>query len=766
MKKSIQALVEKTKEEIFSENTGTHHFVSASAYDTAWLAMIPDPEHPSRPMFPQCLDWILHNQQGFGFWGEPNHSSLPTLESILATLACVAALKTWDVGHDNTEKGLAFLHAKVEKLLSQQRGGSTRWFAIVFPGMLECAWSKDVKIFPTGMPEPAKSIFFERKLILDTEKSTNQVYQPPLIFFLEALPQTYQVDCNNVLEYLNEDGSLFQSPSATAAAYMLTENKKCRHYLESLVQRCGSGVPPVYPVDEDLIKLCIVERLERLGLDEHFHPEIKAVLEGVYRKQKEQVGEPINGQSWMLHAYKSSLAYRLLTMHGYRISPSIFSSSFQGWGNNAWNADQSRDFFLSTMLNVYRASDFIFAEKDEAREVKSLAHKLLTEGIRISKAKFSTPSNLVAEVEHELSVPWLARLDHLEHRECIERGKTYDLWPGKASNLRIPCLNSDSLLELARNNYNHRQLTYRRELEELKRWVKDHGLCSLGFGREKTSYIYFAVATTMYPTYMSGVRMTAAKNGLLLTIIDDFFDCCAALDELKIFTDAIERWDAACIDGRGRVLFDALDAAIKETAMQVFHVQGRDVTHHLRDIWREVVKSWLKEAEWASNGYRPSVAEYLKNASISCAPQTSVLSSMYLVGPILNEELIQHADYNKLTDLLMLSCRLLNDVQTHEKEGKEGTPNLVLLLMEGNTKVSMEKASAYIKKILDKAKHELVELVLMDDKNCVPKPCRRLHLNVTTIFQMFYNSANVFDSPTALLQSINKAIYDQLPPEI
>ncbi|KAL5989322.1 hypothetical protein ACLOJK_010212 [Asimina triloba] len=257
-------------------------------------------------------------------------------------------------------------------------------------------------------------------------------------------------------------------------------------------------------------------------------------------------------------------------------------------------------------------------------------------------------------------------------------------------------------------------------------------------------------------------------------------------------------WDAACMDGHGRVLFDALDAAINETAMQALQVQGRDVTHHLRDIWREVVKSWLKEAEWGRSGYRPSVAEYLKNASVSCAPQTSVLSSMYLVGPILTEELTNHTDYKKLTNLLMLSCRLLNDVQTYEvsescsdprysvfhakpldsiatlidstpvwgtcdvmqKESKEGTPNLVLLLMQGKLNSRIEDVSAYISKILDRTKHELVEHVLMDDKNCVPKPCRRLHLNVTTIFQMFYNSANVFDSATALVGSINKAFYD------
>ncbi|KAL5989316.1 hypothetical protein ACLOJK_010215 [Asimina triloba] len=438
----------KVKKEMFPNNcTDVQHLVLASAYDTAWLAMIPDLEDPNRPMFPQSLEWILSNQQEeFGFWGESNPSNLATIESIPATVACVAALKTWGVGHDSIVKGLAFIHANAEKLLSEQSRGRTRWFAIVFPGMLERAWSKGVNIFPTGIPEPislpgeAKASLisfpvFELKeesilnlsalencdqalFCLQCRKtSPNQVHDPPLIYYLEALPPTYEVDCNMVLPYLNEDGSLFRSPSATAAAFMVTKDKKCKNYLESIVKMCGSGVPPVFPVEEDLIELCIVERLERLGLDDHFHQEIKDVLEGVYRNQIERVREPIKGQSSMLQIYKESLAYRLLTMHGYRTSPSedychslrcmgtlptdftvgrtYIAVRLTGGDNNAWNVDRSHEFFLCTILNVYRAADFIFSEKDEAGNVMSLARNLLEEGLR--KAKLSTASNLRIE---------------------------------------------------------------------------------------------------------------------------------------------------------------------------------------------------------------------------------------------------------------------------------------------------------------------------------------------------------------------------------
>lgn len=95
----IQVLLKKIKEELFS-TVGLSTYVSASAYDTAWMAMIPHAEDPSRPMFPQCLEWMLHNQKEIGFWGDEL-----TIESIPSTLACMVALKTWDVGLHNIHRG-------------------------------------------------------------------------------------------------------------------------------------------------------------------------------------------------------------------------------------------------------------------------------------------------------------------------------------------------------------------------------------------------------------------------------------------------------------------------------------------------------------------------------------------------------------------------------------------------------------------------------------------------------------------------------------
>ena len=66
-------------------------------------------------------------------------------------------------------------------------------------------------------------------------------HYPPLLSYLEALHPNYNIDQEEVVNNLCKDGSVFQSPSATAKAFMATGNKDCLAYLQSLVQTCPDG---------------------------------------------------------------------------------------------------------------------------------------------------------------------------------------------------------------------------------------------------------------------------------------------------------------------------------------------------------------------------------------------------------------------------------------------------------------------------------------------------------------------------------------------
>ncbi|KAL2495085.1 geranyllinalool synthase [Forsythia ovata] len=627
-KSSIQSLVSEIKEEIFS-NDNLHPFVSSSAYDTAWLAMIPvDPRKQNCPMFKNCLNWILENQNEDGFWGETNYEGLPTIDTLPATLACMVALQTWNVGQENIEKGLAFVHSKAEILLKINYQNFPRWFVIVFPTMIALAQAAGLElVFPQGPKGVIADIFFKRQQILKTEELVDetQYCDLPLLAYLESLPSTYNVHQKEIVKYLSNDGSLFQSPSATAYAFMATGNVKCRRYLMSLVQNCpNGGVPGKYPMDEELIKLCMVDHIQRLGLAEHFNEEIEKILAKIYRDQKNHKTK--RGKTNILlpiKLYNDSLAFRLLRMQGYDVNPGNLCW-FLNDGEILKHMEENCEQFITVMYSVYTATNLLFPGEYELEEARKFSKRMLERSNKTNKDhNFVLSQGFQNVIKHELKLPWIARLDHLDHRKWIEEYNVTPLWIGKTSFYRLACLDNKKLMQLAVENYEFRQLIYRNELEELKRWSMKWGLSDMGFGSEKTTYLYFAVAASISLPHDPIVRLIAAKAGIIITVADDFYDMEGSLSELEVLTNAV-----------------------KSGVKHLFH-------------------GWWKKLG-SHSGYIPSVNEYLQTAMISIAAHTVVLPASCFLNPGMPNEKLKPAEYENITKLLMAITRLLNDTRSYQ----------------------------------------------------------------------------------------------------
>lgn len=65
----------------------------------------------------------------------------------------------------------------------------------------------------------------------------------------------------------------------------------------------------------------------------------------------------------------------------------------------------------------------------------------------------------------------------------------------------------------------------------------------MGFGREKTTYCYFAVAASNSLPRGSAVRLIVAKSAILITVADDFFDMKGSLDDLRSLNEAVQRYN-------------------------------------------------------------------------------------------------------------------------------------------------------------------------------------------------------------------------------
>lgn len=118
----LHTLVNEIKREVQLSNINLdpYTFVSPSAYDTAWLAMIEEDDNVGddelKPMFQDCLDWILCNQNAReGSWGNSGRYTPVTdagdedgeegMYILTSTLACVVALRKWNIGSFHLHKG-------------------------------------------------------------------------------------------------------------------------------------------------------------------------------------------------------------------------------------------------------------------------------------------------------------------------------------------------------------------------------------------------------------------------------------------------------------------------------------------------------------------------------------------------------------------------------------------------------------------------------------------------------------------------------------
>ncbi|KAM1187874.1 hypothetical protein ACFX2J_023747 [Malus domestica] len=771
----VKNLVMKVKQELFSPDFDLVSLVPPSPYDIAWLSMIPNPHRGSdEPLFKGCLDWVVEHQTTGGFWGDDDH--VPTIESLTSTLACIVALATWDVGHDAIQKGLAFIHASTEKLLEEQNNSFLEWFVIVFPAMVELAESKGLHVhFSHGSTALVEQVFQKRQQIFQMHRlvqsgGQQQYCSLELMQYLEALPEAYDINLNKTLLLCQseEDELLIQSPSAIAYAFMKTGRKVFLSKLNSIVKRCGFSVPAIYPMDEDLLRVCLVNRIERLGLAEHFMAEITSMLGQVYRsyisceepKSKEKHAMP-------LQLYKDSLAFRLLRLHGYTVSPRKFCWFLHDEDIMVY-IEEHHEIFLSAMYNVYRATDVTFRGESDLEDVKEFSKRILEkETLKDSKNLVGPTSmnDLQDQIKHEIGTPWLARLDHLEHRKFIERKEPVGSWTGKGLSCRLSCQCNAMLLQLAMENYTLRQSMFRNELKELERWSKDIGLVDMAFARQKTAYCYFAVASTASHFSLSYVRLAVVKAAVLVTVADDFFDKEGSMNELEALANAVERWQEKGLDGHGKAIFKALKDFVDDISWQFFKQNGYDIKSSLQDLWHQIFVSWLNEAEWSRNGHPLSIVEYLQVAKSSIASQTILLSAALLLDTPPGLEILKSPQSYPLTNSLMLLTRLLNEIESYQKEQQEGKPNLVLLHMKENPNLGVEESIGIIQKVLDEKKKEFLEQALVIngiDGDDMPKACKKLHLSCLKAFQMFFNSTNAYDSPTKLLPDINKAIYDPL----
>ncbi|KAL0323969.1 UNVERIFIED_CONTAM: Cis-abienol synthase, chloroplastic [Sesamum calycinum] len=641
--------------------------ISPSAYDTAWVAMGPARGYSGskQPCFPQCLDWIMENQNPDGSWGlqYPGHPLL-VKDSLSCTLACVLALRKWDVGQQLVQSGLDFIMSH-GWAASNKDQFSPVGFSVIFPAMINYAKELDITL-------PLSSTLVDSLLHnRDSEIRRNGN--------LEYVAEGLGNSCNwkEILTHQTSNGSLFISPATTAAALIHCHDDKCFQYLISVLKVFDRWVPTMYPMDI-YTHLRVVDTLERLGVSRYFGHEIGCILDEMYRcwqGKEEEIFSDINCRA---------MAFRLLRTKGYNVSSDELAEFIDR--EHFFNMVGIQYSGVTTVLELFRASQMrIYKEEAILEKIHAWTSDFLKQQLLSGSI---LDKRLHKQVGYDLK-NFHGTLDRVGNRRSIELYDVQDVQILKAAYM-CPTTHNEDFIQLSVQDFSISQAQYQKNFSKLRAVIVDPGL--------------------------STARMSYAQVIVLVTCLDDFFDLYGSREEALRIIELPAKTD---LTEEAEILFTALYRTVNEVAAEAYATQGRCIKHDLVSMWAEILTNFARTKEPWSDSKRPTLDEYLSFAWKTIACKLCVLTSIHFLGIKLPADMFTCAEFTSLCKNASLVCRLLNDLKTFKRECEERALNSVSVqTVEGS--ISEEEAISKVKQIIEDNKRKVLEMVYQREGSIVP----------------------------------------------
>lgn len=207
------------------------------AYDTAWTAQVTD--ESGNPIFPECIRWLLENQNPDGSWGS---QVLNYHDRIMSTLGAIMALKKTGKYEGSIRKGEAYIWENIIRL--SREPCKLVASELLIPSLMEQAES-------LGLNLPYHIKIYQREYQAKLSKIDQSLWYSPLTTLSHSIEFLGEnVDENRLSGILLPNGCVGNSPAATAFFLMHTKNVKALWFLKQILQTTGDGsVMTVYPIN-------------------------------------------------------------------------------------------------------------------------------------------------------------------------------------------------------------------------------------------------------------------------------------------------------------------------------------------------------------------------------------------------------------------------------------------------------------------------------------------------------------------------------------
>ncbi|KAG7944364.1 hypothetical protein I3843_15G097200 [Carya illinoinensis] len=430
-------------------------------------------------------------------------------------------------------------------------------------------------------------------------------------------------------------------------------------------------------VMDPIKQLELIDILQRLGVSYHFEDEIRTILENKYNTHHS--GDICEKQN----LYATAVEFRLLRQQGYDVPQETFKSFL----NKNKNFKECFCVDIEGMLALYEASFHQREGESILEEARYFATKHLKEYVDRNK----DDQYLCMMVSHALELPLHWRAIRLEARWFIDAYRSReDMNP--------------TLLDLAELDFNIVQAIHQEDLKEVSRWWRSTGLGDLSFVRDRVVENFLWAVGLLFQPQFGYERRMLTKLGALLTVIDDVYDVYGTLEELKLFTDVVERWDVNAMEQLPyylQICFLAVYNTVNEMAFDTLKEKGCNILWYMKKAWADICRSYLLEANWFYNGHTPSLQEYFECGWITIAlPNILVHCYFFINNPITEEALDSLEEYPDIIRLSSFIGRLADDLGTSPDELKRGDNPKSIQCYMNDTGASEEDARQYMKSLI------------------------------------------------------------------
>ncbi|KAK7262671.1 hypothetical protein RJT34_30246 [Clitoria ternatea] len=512
---------------------------------------------------------------------------------------------------------------------------------------------------------------------------------------------------------------------------------KARTQIETLKEEVRNML--VSKTDKPFEKVHLIDSVCRLGVNYHFQHQIEEVLNNIHESYVVNGDITLDGKLCSL-----AVLFRLLRQHGFHVSPVVFNKFKDAQGN--FNKGLVNDVW--GMLSLYEASHVMIHGEDILEEALAFTSTHL-ESIATKSSSF-----LVDQVNHSLIQSLHKNMPRIEARRYIS---IYEQDPS----------HSEILLTLAKLDFNSLQDLHKKEFGDICKWWNELDIPGkLPFVRDRIVECCFWILGVYFEPQYSQARKIMMKVISMISIVDDTYDAYGIIDELELFTDAIERWDVSCLDVLPECMKLSYKSLLKvyEEIEQEMRKGGRSYcVDYCKKLFKQVAHAYMTEARWLNKNYIPTTEEYLRISTISCGYTLLAATSYIGMGEIATENIFKWVTNEpKIVVASCVICRLMDDIVSNQFEQKRGHVASFLECYMKQFGKSREDGIHECQKRIKNAWKDINEECLGPTN--VPMPFLTRVVNLSRFIDVFYKDEDHYTHAGGIMKTnIEALVVDPVP---